>query len=187
MRKLLLATVALAGSMLATSGAQAALIATIPGNACAGEFGTPPNCIASGTYGGVTLNDTPLIAKFDFDNNGNVTAFTQGLFPTIDGSEFSFSYGPGGTGNVTYTYTPGAGDPLIQYVAVKGGPNFNLFTSPGSGSDTVNTPINPNNQQFPGLSNISFYDTQVPVSAPAGLALLGAGLLGVGLLRRKEI
>ncbi|MCW8087491.1 PEP-CTERM sorting domain-containing protein [Sabulicella glaciei] len=184
MRKLLLATVALVGVALAAPGAQAALIATIEGNACAGEFGTPPNCVTSGTYNGVTLNQTPLIAKFDFNENGIVTAFTPGIFPTIDGWEFSFAFGPGGTGDATYTYTPGAGDPLLQYVAVKGGPNFNLFTTPGSGSDTVFTPTNPGGN-LRGLSNISFYDTLVPVPAPAGLMLLGAGLLGLGLMRRK--
>jgi hypothetical protein len=51
MRKLLLATVALTGTLLSVPGVHAAtLLATIPGNDCAGVFGNGANCVTGGTF-----------------------------------------------------------------------------------------------------------------------------------------
>jgi hypothetical protein len=163
--------------------AGAAFIATIPGNDCAGVFGTPPDCTIPGdTFEGI--DTTPLIIKFDFDDSGNITATTFGVFLSIDGSEFSFDFGDdGNTGTGTWTYTPGAGDPIITAFVAKGGPNFNLFSNPdGSITGEFFTPTNPQNGEPFGLSHISFYDTP----EPATLLLFGAGLLGFGFARQKK-
>lgn len=161
----------------------AVLLDTIAGNDCAGVFGQPfADCKIPAQY---DPDQSPIIIKFDFNDQGVVTNLEiNSLFPTIDGSEFSFLITGPGTG--TWTYTAGAGDPLIEFFVAKGGPNFNLFSTGGL-TDSYFTPTNPNNQQPFGLSHLSFYDTggvrQVP--EPGTLVLLGMAALGFAVSRRR--
>jgi hypothetical protein len=190
MKKLLLATVALTGMALSAGSAQAVvLVGTFADNDCAGVFGIGANCNTGGTFTTVdnrtvTLNNTPLIAKLN--PNGSVDQL--GLFPSITGAEFSITNT--GQGTLNYTYNPTGLDPAIQYVVVKGGDFFNVFSfTDGSNPNaaSVFAPLNPNNQNRFGTSHISFYDTVIPVTVPEpmSLALFGAGLLGLGMVRRK--
>jgi hypothetical protein len=163
---------------------------TFPGNACAGDLGTPPDCV---------LDGSPLIAKFDFDDDGNVTTFTPGVFDTIDGTEFSFDFdggsagADGNTGTGTWTYVPdGVEDPVITGFVAKGGPNYNAYTRAQpvivfaalEDSAEFTTPLNQAGN-IPGLSNISFYDTAV-VPIPAALPLLGTAVAGLAWMRRRR-
>ena len=170
------ATVAAAlGLAMVAAPAQAALIGTFEGNDCAGAFGS--------SFGSCTYNGSPIIIKFD----ANVTTeINSVLFPTVTGAEFSFTGLNSGSG--TWTYTPGAGDPLITAYVAKGGPNFNLFSNDGDpNSGAWSTPINSANGRPYGLSHLSFYDTgTVTVPEPASLALFGVGLAGLGLVNRRR-
>jgi hypothetical protein len=154
-------------------------------NDCAGTFGTPK----STTETCVAPNGSPLIVKFDFNDNGGITDITTGAFGGSDAywtSLFTFSFA---NGLGSWTYTPGAGDPLITAFVAKGGNDFNYYEGSGN-SSSFNTPTTCGNPSRPGpcgLSHLSFYDSdsyQMP--EPSTVALLGIGLLGAGVARRRK-
>lgn len=175
-------------SLGAIAPANAALIGSYDGNDCAGVFGPNfPNCFAPAIPGQGIPERTPIIIKFNFNNDGSLGQIEiNPLFGSIDGNEFSFTSTGQGTG--TWTYTPGAGDPAITAFTAKGGDAFNLFSTGGVYTDV--SYVTPNNASGnpAGLSHLSFYDTdgseQLP--EPGSLALLGLGLLVLAVAQRRR-
>jgi hypothetical protein len=179
--------IAVLGCGSGVAWADSVLITSLSGNDCSGVFGQGfRNCAIPDTY---DPDNTPAIIKFNA--NGSVSEVNDDLFPTISGSEFSFSFGANGTGS--WVYSPGAGDPssLVSFFVAKGGPGFNLFSVTGNGGSWV-TPTNPANGRPFGLSHLTFYNGGLgsvppdapPVPEPATLLLVGGGLAAASRLRR---
>jgi hypothetical protein len=175
-------------SVAGMASANAAFIEAYEGNDCAGVFGKNfPNCTAPAAPDKGVPNDTPIIIKFNFNDEGSLEVVEKNpAFGTIDGSEFTFDFGDDdNTGTGTWTYTQGAGDPEITAFTAKGGNGFNYFSTMGDYTDVAYLTPNNASGKPAGLSHLSFYDTGV-VPEPGTLALLGLGLLGVGASRRRS-
>ncbi len=134
-----------------------------------------------------TLNDSPFIIKFDFQDDGMIKP-TLGSFSSITGDEFSFNIGSevengktewAKTG--TWLYTPDdASDPLITGWIAKGGPNYFVYALGGfTGTFNIDK----------GLSHLTFFDTErptTPIPLPAAAWMMLAGLAGLGALGRRR-
>jgi len=174
-------------AMVAASPAQAAptLIGSFSGNECgAGGFS---NCYAyqnGTTSSGQTGGGSPSI----FKKNSDGSTDTSTLFSTINGSEFLITY-TAGTNTLSFTYTPGAGDPVIHYFAINQANQTHLYYDAAaitSGTIAL-TPLFPNN---PGWSHITFFDTgatAVPEPATWAMMIGGFAAMGFALRRRPKV
>lgn len=186
-------------------------------NDCAGYFGRPFDaCTIFVDSDGQRIELSPVVAKYDTTDGvlpATATAINNSLYPSVDGTEFSFSGVSADSVSGTWTYTPGVDDPAVKYWVAKtggggGNADFTVFwevdaaaMQSGGACDgttdyytlaclqealvqTTNTWVTAGGR---GLSHITFYNTKGPtiVAAPVTLALMGLGLLGMGMMRRR--
>lgn len=112
------------------------------------------------------------------DWEGNFPLFVTYADPDGDGG---FKSGTWSTG------TPPAA--LVSFYSVKAANDFALYlVSPAAGSGSWNCENlrTPNGRNTPAISHFSGVGTVTDVPEPGTLLLLGSGLLGIGLMRRKR-
>jgi hypothetical protein len=184
---------------------------TFSGNDCAGFFGSGfDSCTIFINEAGQKIELSPVIAKFNQDlllEEANNT-----VFPSIDGSEWTFNNT--GTDNSTgdWAYTPGLDDPGIRYWAEKSANQFTLFwdvdqaliDNGNCSTDSIDnnytlTCLSAANVVSAGswvttglkeLSHLTFYDSVEPtlVPEPSTFALFITGFMGAGwMIRRRRI
>src|SRR5690606_10587570 len=130
-----------------------------------------------GTQQGPVDNGSPAV--FKYNKGGGIDISSN--YASITGSEFDIDFSAGAN-SLAFTYTPGAGDPDIHYVAVKQANGFALFydANPITSGLFNLSDYFPNN---PGYSHITFFNSgsgsgAVPEPATWALMLLGFGALG---------
>jgi hypothetical protein len=148
---------------------------TFRGSDCSGVFGQDfENC---------AYNGSPIIAKSNtpFDVNDPVqTELDTSAFPGRQASWFTLT-------GTTWRHDPRGAGPGITALVARAGNEFTLFTmdaGPYFGGSQVSTFATPGNRD---LSHISFHDTRsMVIPVPAALPLLLSGLVGLGLLARRQ-
>jgi len=178
-------------------------------NDCTGVFGNFGGTTA-GTICDVghaltpSVDVSPIIAKQNIGGAMEISA----VFPSITGTEFSIVGGTGNSG--TWTYTQGTGDPDVRYWVAKAGNDPFLLHWMVNDADAAGVCAGTSDYNLAclsaavavtggdwstaagaDLSHLSWYDTgggtppfQIP--EPGALFLMGAGLLGLGLARRRK-
>jgi hypothetical protein len=195
MKQLLLASTA--ALIIAAFGFQPARATVLTFDDLLGNENPVPN-----GYGGFNWNNQTTVGSFDPTAYGyQNTGYNCG---TVSGRNVIFNYGGASpveialatTGTFTYIgafFTAAWGAETLSFTGLRNGVvvdrsgNYNINTTSPQFIDLDWTGIDEliisNTGQQWAMDNFTF--TATPVPEPATMALLGAGILGVGLLRRR--
>ncbi len=113
-----------------------------------------------------------------------------GITGTLNGSAVSELLAPGafeGNDNLTFTgKAASALDPSGLAFENAAGTEINIFSFYSPNSTDVTPGNNYGEESSLGFGVGTFTLTEVPVPEPASMALLGAGLFGLGIIRRRR-
>lgn len=192
MTKFYLAVAAIAAAATAATPADAAivLLGVFRGNDCgAGGFS---NCVATqtGINTGAALPSSVVIKFNGNQQDGSLSPLAldevSGNYGTVTGSEFGRSFNA--TTNVfSFTYTPGAGDPALHYIAIKQGQQYALYydsTPITTGSIDLDLAFGRNTDDF---SHVTFFNSAaIPEPGTWAMLILGFGLVGGALRAARQ-
>ena len=166
------------------SPAGAALVyQTFSGTDCGGQGGFS-NCTAN--LGGTQQGGSGSPAIYKLDKEGEEDF---GIFPSITGNEFSLSFNED-THVLSWSYTPGPGDPFVVFFAIKQGNEFALFHDDGGAaifnfSENIDTLLGYND-----FSHVTWFDSigtaVAPVPIPGALPLFLSGLAGLAFIAKRR-
>jgi len=203
-KKLIVSAVAAVLGLAAMQANSATVSRAFAGNDCSGYFGQGfESCTIFVNDEGETIELSPVIAKFESDEGLVLDDLNTALYPSVDGSEFSFSNTSAGNDSGDWAYAPGVDDPGVRYWATKSGDGFLLTwevadadLEAGGVCDVADVYVlgcldaaliqTSGSWATEGqeLSHITFYDTAV-IPVPAAFWLFGSALGFLGWSRRK--
>ncbi len=142
---------------------------------------------------GLTASDGQYFLDLTgYNTGGSFSGVAQTTIATSAGSTYllSFDLGSSSTYGLPDGITASAGAASQTFTSTDTGSNnweTETLSFTATGSSTTVSLLGASGDNYIGLDNVSVTFVSSPIPEPVSLALLGAGLAGLGLVRRKRV